>query len=115
MQEGDTATLTRPLAHGEGESWVRSAGRGKIHRQVVAASLKACVAMNMPARDFFDDIRRAPDVTLEPHPTTVQGSQSHKFEGIPDWWETEDLVLYFPLPCKAAEMVRTRHLQIANR
>lgn len=60
------ATLRRPLAHGDGENWVNGAGRGKILGRVVAASLKTRVAMIMPGPDFFDDIRRAPEVSLEP-------------------------------------------------
>jgi hypothetical protein len=59
LQEVYNAMLTRPLAPGDGGSWVHDAGAGKILGQVVAASLKTCVVMITPAHDFFDDIRRA--------------------------------------------------------
>ena len=100
FQEVYKATLTRPLDPGDDGSWVHDAGTSKVLGQVVAASLKTCVAMIMPGRDFFDDIRRAPDVSLKPQPTSRRGSRTRKFEGILDWWELEPSCCTFPFLVK---------------
>jgi len=75
--------LTRPLALGDGGSWAHDARTDNILEQVVAASVKTCVAMTIPARDFFD-IRRAPDVSHKPQLTSGRGSRTRKFKRIPD-------------------------------
>jgi hypothetical protein len=102
------ATPTRPLAPGSGGSWVRDAGTGEILGQVVAASLKTCLAMITPARDFFDDIRRAPNASLKRRPPSGRGSRTRKFENIGDWCEPDPSCCTFPLSRKMGGMVRTR-------
>jgi hypothetical protein len=68
------------LAFGDGGGWVYNVGTGKILGQVVASGLKTCMAMVMPARGFFGDIRCAPDVNLKPQPTSGRGSRTRKYE-----------------------------------
>ncbi len=96
FQEVYNATLTRLLAPGNVSSCVDDAGTSKIPGQVVTASLKIYVAMIIPACEFFDDLRRAPNVSLTPQPTSRRVSRSRKFKGTADWCETEPLCCTFP-------------------
>lgn len=96
FQEVYNATLTRLLAPGNFGSCVDDAGTSKILGQVVTASLKICVAMMIPGCEYFDDLRRAPNVSLTPQPTSRRVSRSRKFKGTTDWCEPETLRCTLP-------------------
>lgn len=108
FQEVYNATLTRLLAPGNVGSCIDDAGTSKILGQVVTASLKICVAMTIPACEFFDDLRRAPNVSLTPQPTSRRVSRSRKFKGTADWCEPETLRCTLPFSHKSDGMVRAR-------
>lgn len=72
------------------------------------AHIKTCVAMFMPARGFFDAIRRATDFSLKPRSTSGRGSGTRKFEGVADWRDPEPSCCTFSFSRKRSGIVRTR-------